>query len=182
MVRRNTDLVSDARVRAATGQGREHWFALLDAAGARELPHGGIAGLLAAEGVPAWWTQGIAVAYEQERGLRRPGQQADGTFQVSVSRTLAASADELWPRLVQGDARAAWLGRDWELSGHKPRSSLRLRGPGDSRVTLRLAPAGAAPGRVRVSVQHAGLASAEEAEEMRRVWKEALAALAARTG
>nr|NLD40055.1 hypothetical protein [Actinomycetales bacterium] len=91
MVRRNTDMVSDARVRAATGEGREHWFELLDGAGAVRdgWKRAAMAAFLVARDVDPWWAQGITVAYQQERGLRRPGQVADGTFEASISKTLA---------------------------------------------------------------------------------------------
>ena len=42
-----------------------------------------------------WWVQGAVVAYEQEIGRRVPGQRADGTFDVAVSRTLTGDRDEV---------------------------------------------------------------------------------------
>ena len=41
------------------------------------------------------WVQGAVVAYEQEIGRRVPGQRADGTFDVAVSRTLTGDRDEV---------------------------------------------------------------------------------------
>ena len=38
-----------------------------------------------------WWAQTAAVAYEQQIGRRVPGQLGDGTFQVSVSKTVPGS-------------------------------------------------------------------------------------------
>ena len=37
----------------------------------------------------AWWSQHVTVAYEQARGIREPGQRQDGSFEASVSRTVA---------------------------------------------------------------------------------------------
>jgi len=88
MVREQRAGVGDDAVREATGRAPEEWFALLDAAGATGWTHTAIAHRLAEEGVPSWWAQGVAVRYEQARGLRLPGQQADGTFSVSVTRRL----------------------------------------------------------------------------------------------
>lgn len=179
VVRRNTQLVTEEKVRSATGHGREHWFALLDAAGARSMGHTAIARLLAEQGVGSWWAQGITVAYEQERGLRAPGQLADGTFQVSISRTLAAPPGTLWPLLDDDTARAAWLGFDWPATGRTPHKSLRLRGPGESRVTVACAWPGAdGSGKARVSVQHSGLGDPEELERFRALWRAALGRLA----
>src|SRR5699024_7290865 len=42
-----------------------------------------------------WWVQGAVVAYEQEIGRRVPGQRADVTFDVAVSRTLTGDRDEV---------------------------------------------------------------------------------------
>ncbi|RZS65639.1 uncharacterized protein DUF4287 [Agromyces ramosus] len=81
--------VGDDAVREATGRERAEWFALLDEAGAATWTHQAIARWLVAEhGVDGWWAQGITVAFEQSRGIRRPGQRQDGTYEASVSRTV----------------------------------------------------------------------------------------------
>ncbi len=77
-------------MREATGRDRAEWFALLDQAGAATWTHKAIASWLVGEhGVDGWWAQGITVGYEQARGIRRPGQRQDGTYEASVSRTVA---------------------------------------------------------------------------------------------
>lgn len=102
----SSDNVGDDAVASATGASREEWFALLDAAGAAGgadaaggagatgWRHQAIATWLVNEhGVDPWWAQGVTVAYEQARGIRRPGQRQDGTFEVSVTRTIAADVE-----------------------------------------------------------------------------------------
>jgi hypothetical protein len=85
----SADGVGDDAVREATGKDRAEWFALLDEARASTWSHKAIASWLASEhDVDAWWSQGITVAYEQARGIRRPGQRQDGTFEATVSRTV----------------------------------------------------------------------------------------------
>ena len=85
----NADGVGDDAVRDATGRDRAEWFALLDQAGAATWKHKAIASWLVDEhGVDGWWAQGITVGYEQARGIRRPGQRQDGTYEASVSRTV----------------------------------------------------------------------------------------------
>ncbi|CAG7845099.1 hypothetical protein USB125703_01356 [Pseudoclavibacter triregionum] len=75
---------------AATGRDHEAWRELLDAAGARDWTHAATARYLVEQhGVSGWWAQGITVDYEQARKGRLPGQQADGTFAVSLTRTIA---------------------------------------------------------------------------------------------
>lgn len=82
--------VSDEKLKAATGKSREEWHALLDAESASEWAHPQIARwLVEAHGVDGWWAQGITVGYEQARGMRLPGQLADGTFSVTSSKTFA---------------------------------------------------------------------------------------------
>ncbi|WP_136707801.1 hypothetical protein [Agromyces sp. H66] len=86
----SADGVGDETVVGATGRERSEWFALLDDAGAVDWRHKDIAAWLSGEqGVDAWWAQHLTVAYEQARGIREPGQRQDGTFEASVSRTVA---------------------------------------------------------------------------------------------
>ena len=93
----SADGVGDDAVVSATGRSRGDWFALLDAAGATGWKHQAIANWLVTEqGVDPWWAQGVTVGYEQARGIRLPGQRQDGTFEVSVTRTIPG---ELEPAL-----------------------------------------------------------------------------------
>lgn len=90
----SVDGIGDDAVVSATGKSRDEWFALLDAAGAAEWKHQAIATWLARDqGVDPWWAQGITVGYEQARGIRLPGQRQDGTFEVSVTRTIAGDVE-----------------------------------------------------------------------------------------
>jgi hypothetical protein len=86
----NADGVGDEAVREATGHDRGEWFRLLDEAGAATWKHKDIATWLVTEHrVDPWWSQNVTVAYEQARGIRQPGQRQDGSFEASVSRTVA---------------------------------------------------------------------------------------------
>jgi len=42
-----------------------------------------------------WWAEGIAVRYEQERGVEPPGRQPDGSYAVTVGRSLRGAPLEL---------------------------------------------------------------------------------------
>ncbi|WP_157432245.1 DUF4287 domain-containing protein [Agromyces italicus] len=85
----NTDGVGDDAVESATGHPREVWFARLDEAEATGWTHKAVAAWLVAEhGVDPWWAQNVTVAYEQARGIRRPGQRQDGSYEASVTRTV----------------------------------------------------------------------------------------------
>src|SRR5688572_8537736 len=88
--------ISNAKLTDATGHGWEHWFGLLDAWGATGRTHTEIARWLSSEhAVAGWWTQSITVGYEQARGLRAPGQRADG-WSVSATKTVAVPAQRLY--------------------------------------------------------------------------------------
>jgi hypothetical protein len=118
---------SDDAVVRATGRSSSEWFALLDTEGATEWAHARIARFLADDlGVPPWWAQGVAVRYEQARGMRLPGQKADGTFSADRSRRLAgdqgdvldAALAALVPRLGEPygvNRTSAYLRARWRL-------------------------------------------------------------------
>ncbi len=89
MVRGTDELAGDQSVVDATGKSPDEWFAILDAADATALSHPEIVSIVSDYGAPPWWRQNVAVRYEQARGMRLPGQRADGTFDVNKSRALA---------------------------------------------------------------------------------------------
>ncbi|GAB3616480.1 hypothetical protein GCM10027416_10370 [Okibacterium endophyticum] len=79
----------DDSVEKATGRSRDQWRSLLGSSGAATWSHTATASWLVDEhGVDGWWAQSITVDFEQHIGRRKPGQRADGTFEVSVSRTV----------------------------------------------------------------------------------------------
>ncbi|MDO5661640.1 MAG: hypothetical protein Q4G40_03005 [Brachybacterium sp.] len=91
IVPKNADAIA-----AATGRDIAAWAEVLDAAGARDMPHPDIATLLVTEhGLTGWWAQGVTVAYEQWTGRRIVGQRCDGSFTASVSRTIPGSPEEV---------------------------------------------------------------------------------------
>lgn len=68
------------------------------------MSHGDLAKLVQSklEGLvdnPAWWAQGITVAYEQHIGKRVPGQLADGTFEIAVSKSVNVRRNELFQQV-----------------------------------------------------------------------------------
>lgn len=92
----NSTGVSDDAMAAAAGKTPDEWYAILDAQNASEWKHTVIARWLfdtygnvpGATPVTGWWCQAVTVRYEQARGMRAPGQQPDGTFEVSSSRSI----------------------------------------------------------------------------------------------
>lgn len=93
--------MSSEAVSAATGRTWEQWFELLDREGAMSWSHQKIALWIDSEsGVGGWWAQGITIGYEQEHGLRIPGQRSDGTFGVSATKTAVGSPAELFDTVM----------------------------------------------------------------------------------
>jgi hypothetical protein len=136
--------LSDKAVREKTGQGFDHWFAMLDAFDAAHQGHTAAARHLRVEhGVPGWHAQGITVAYERARGLRAVNQAASG-FQVAVSRAVPADMETVMAAFRPA-ARRHWLaGADPELrraleAALAPRAKGIARGPKRSRARYKWA-------------------------------------------
>ncbi len=92
MVRRLEQNMGADAMRAATGRDHEQWRDLLTEAGAMDWDHPSTARWLVEQhGVDGWWAQGITVDFEQARKGRLPGQQKDGTFSASITRTIPGS-------------------------------------------------------------------------------------------
>ena len=165
---------SDEAVLRATGKSCDDWFAILDAAGARELAHREIAVYLRErENVSPWWSQQVTVQYERARGLREKHQTLNG-YQVSVSKTIAVPLDALYAACADDNARSNWLG-EAPLTVRKATPSKSVRatwGGGASSVDISCYEKGAA--KSQVTVQHSKLADQEEVEKMRTYWKAAL--------
>jgi len=91
--------VSESAVLTKTGKSWGQWFSQLDLAEATGWDHKTIARHLA-DSYPlgGWWSQMIAVTYEQARGLRHKHQQKDG-YQIQRKRTIAVSVEQTWPAL-----------------------------------------------------------------------------------
>lgn len=143
--------MSDDRLREATGRIRADWHALLEAAGASGWPHPEIARWLVEEhGVEGWWAQGITVGFEQAIGRRLPGETADGTFAVSVTKTLtlprAAALDPVMATLVES------LGEPASLNPTSPYSTARWKVDGETIVAAISEPKA---GKTLVSLTHA---------------------------
>ena len=163
---------SDA-VQAKTGKTWAEWFAVLDAAGAQQMPHPRIARYLAEEqGVPDWWCQMLTVGYEQARGLRAVHEKTDG-FAANASKTFAAPAMALYEAWADGERRNRWL-PDAPLNVRKatPGKSLRITWADGSSVDANLTARGA--DKSQVAIQHSRLPDAETAAQMKAFWGAAL--------
>ena len=186
--------VSDARTRERTGHDLAHWYDVLDRFGAAQKGHTAAARHLnEVHHVDGWYAQGITVSYERARGLRTLNQRADGKYEVSISKVVAADVKAAIAALVEPRRRSRWIG------GVEPALikalAAALRAPGSkgfivkadglasyrytwdgTKVEFYVTPKG--EGRASVVVANGSLASPGMIEQRRSQWRTALNALA----
>jgi hypothetical protein len=172
---------SDAEIRRRTGRGWEEWFDLLDEWHADELAHKAIARRVADEldiEPLVWEAQAVTVSYERARGLRAVGQRTDG-FAITASKTVAVPVNRLFDAFVKGSQRDGWLpdGQLSERTATRPTSVRFDWADGETRVNVVLEAKGGA--KSTVTIEHARLADASEAERRKAYWRERLTSLKA---
>ena len=145
--------MSDEAVQSKTGKTWDEWFAILDAAGCREMDHQQVVAYLSGQqGVGPWWQQMVTVAYERARGKRVKHETPAG-FQVSGSRTVAVPVSRLFAAWTDEALRRRWL-------------------PDADFTDGTVYPKGAA--KSQVAVDHKKLPDAQEAARRKAWWSEAL--------
>lgn len=168
----------DDAVRKATGRGWEQWCEVLDGEKAAELPHKQIAALLhTTYGLGSWWSQMVAVGYEQRRGLRKPHEKPTG-FEISKTRTVAASLADAWQAWQDETSRRQWMTDHAKLQPHSETGTRLQRfdwSENDSVVAVGFTPKG--EGKTTIVVQHGKLPDAAAAEAMKARWAAHLDAL-----
>ena len=177
--RRNSEASPEAVVKA-TGKGPEEWNSILDAAGARGMPHKEIAALLREEhGVSPWWSQHVTVEYERSRGMRERYQTTRG-YQVSMSKTLPVPLSELYGAFADTQRRGQWL-PEAPITVRKDTPEKTTRATwtdGDGTETsLDISYYANGEDKSRITVMQSKLADAEDVEARRAYWKAALARL-----
>ena len=173
--------MSTEAIRTGTGRGWEEWLAFLEGIGARDLSHKDIAKRVKQEGITSgWWAQYVTVAYEQHIGRRVAGQDHQGDYQVSVTKTLPGSMDdamEAWNRLTAGlssfDGVAIVKGPRVGVTAKWRRWGVTL-GDG-SRMTASANQKN--PDKSLLAIGHEKLGSLDEVERWRAFWKDFLAKL-----
>ena len=170
---------SNDAIRNNTGKEWDEWIALIDAWGGNSRKHTEIARWLSQEhGVPGWWAQNITVTYEQVRGLRIPGQEADGTFSVSASKTVAVPVERLFDAFADDALRERWLpGERLEVTTSRAPKSFRAKwGEGGSaRLEIGFYPKGEAKSMVGMGVSK--LPDPDAAKQAKAFWTERLKVL-----
>ena len=176
--------MTTARIHAierATGRSWGDWLGYLHRIGADDLDHHAIATHLLAEldGMVenlGWYAQAIAVAYEQHAGRRVPGQQPDGSFRMSVSRSTSLAMADLMSRWAAFAATDPDVRRltcaEPRVSGTDNRITWRTEGHHGSTVTVISEPKKS--GTAALVVQHGGLPSPAVSADTRLTWTSVL--------
>jgi uncharacterized protein YndB with AHSA1/START domain len=126
--------------------------------------------------VGPWWRQSVTVAYEQARGMRAKHEMPSG-YQISRSKTIPVSLDKLYTAWQDPAERLRWLpGVDLTFHKETPHKLLRALWT-DGLTTLDIAFYEKEARKSQVVVQHNKLENAQQAEEMKAYWSEALSRL-----
>jgi hypothetical protein len=170
--------LSDESVKKATGRSWAMWVSLLDKADAKEMSHPALTKHIREKyDTPSWWTQMVAVGYERIRGLRAQGQQRNGDWSVSKSKTVSVPLAKLYAAF-NARGRGKWMnGVKLTVRGATPNKSMRLRWEDGSPIDVGFMAKGES--KSQVALEHRTLASKAEADRMRSFWTERLNALAA---
>lgn len=165
--------MSDEAVESKTGKTWARWFKQLDAAGAKKMTHQEIVALLHDKhAVPPWWTQMIAVTYEQARGLREKHEKPDG-YEISVSRTIKAPVTKAFKAWIDENTRKKWLPANLTIRKATTNKTLRISWEdGKTSVSASFLPGSS--DRCQVVTQHMKLPDAKAAARMKGFWSDKL--------
>src|SRR6185503_16038426 len=110
------------------------------------------------QGVPGWWSQMVAVTYEQERGLREKHERPDG-YSVSASKTFDVSLSTLYKYWSDEKLRSRWLKDEFAVRKATKDKSMRITWSDSTSVEVNFY--GKGDSKSQASVQHTKLASAK---------------------
>jgi uncharacterized protein DUF4287 len=170
--------MADDKIRTGSGKTWDEWFRILDDWGAGQRSHRDIARWLQDEHrVPGWWAQAVTVGYERARGMRARHETTSG-FQVSVQKTVGASADRIGTAFTQTRQRNRWLeGGTLAARPTKPgRAAADFDAADGSRVTIYLV--AKSKDSTAVQVVQTKMAGADDVATQRAFWRERLQVLA----
>jgi hypothetical protein len=166
--------ISDEALLEKTGRTWGEWVATLDRAGCATKEHTAIARHVSEKhALSAWWSQMVAVGYEQARGVGEKHETNQG-FSASINRTFDVPVELLFDAWLDDARRRRWYGADdFTITTATRPESLRISfSADDTRVSIYFYGKGAT--RSQVSVDQNRLATAEDVPRVKRHWAEAL--------
>jgi len=170
--------MSDAIIKEKTGCSWERWVKSLDYHGAAEMSHRDIATLIHEKyKTPSWWTQTVAVGYERIKGLRARGQQRDGTFGATKSRTFNVPVSELFNAWMDASVRKRWLdGARVKFRTATAPKTMRLDWTDGSIIAVGFTSKGKS--KSAVALEHSKLPDRDAVKAVKDYWSERFDALA----
>lgn len=162
------------KILAATGRAWPEWITYLDERAARDMPHPQLVDLVVKTGLASdWWSQMVAVAYEQHIGRRQPGQRADGQFNANVSRTISGTAElafRAWEEIMSGETIVLRLQIKGTPTTSQTKSGLNWRCKTEDGSAFAVNFLDVGPDKVRASASHEGLADASALALAKLFW------------
>ncbi|MGZ7041588.1 MAG: hypothetical protein ACXVH7_07345 [Thermoanaerobaculia bacterium] len=167
--------LSDAAIKKGTGCTWERWVKTLDHRGAQNMSHTEIAKLAHAYKAGDWWAQTVAVGYERIRGLRARGQQRGGRWGATKSKTFATPVATLFKAWSDAKTRKKWLPENVKIRTANAPKTMRITWEDGTIIAVGFTDKGA---KSAVAIEHAGLASKDDADRIKKLWSERFEALA----
>jgi len=164
--------MSDAKLKESTGCTWQRWVRALDRHGAESMSHRDIATLVREKyKTDSWWSQTVTVGYERIKGLRARGQQRNGMYQISKSRTYNVPVEMLFEAWTDVRLRQRWL----KEAGVKLRKatapkSVRLGWPDGGIVAVGFLAKGAS--KSSVAIEHTKLPDRATGERIKKEWSD----------
>jgi hypothetical protein len=173
----NTDSIE-----SATGIPWSTWVQLLEGQRAPDLPHAEIVQLVHQRLNPAhpsagWWAQTITVAFEQHIGRRQPGQQDDGSYEVSIAKTIDGTMDEAllaWDHHIQGAVEFSDVAISIQPTTSRTEKWRHWHCGLADGTRVNVSTFAKSPGKSGLTVTHTKLPNPESAERWRSFWKDYL--------
>ena len=162
--------MSDEKLKEKTGCTWKRWVGALDHCGADKMSHTEIARLVHEKyKTDGWWSQTVAVGYERIKGLRARGQQRNGTFQISKSRTYNVPVATLFNAWTDASLRQRWLGEPGVKVRKATRpKSIRLGWPDGGIVAVGFFSKGGS--KSSVAIEHTKLPDRETGQRLKEEW------------
>lgn len=169
--------MSDDAVKENTGCDWAHWVYVLDKRGAATMSHREIAEIVHAKyKVADWWTQTVTVGYERIKGLRVRGQQRNGTYEATKSRTFNVPVEVLFDAWADAKTRRRWLkGTTVKVRTATAPKSMRLDWPDGGIIAVGFFAKG--KGKSSVALSHAKLPDRDTVNALKTYWSERLDSL-----
>jgi hypothetical protein len=169
--------MSDHTLKEKTGCTWERWVHALDYHGAEDMRHGEIATLVRQQyKVDSWWSQMVTVGYERIKRRRALGQQLDGSYEASKSKTYGVPVTTLFDAWAESRRRKQWLSEaSITLRTAIRPKSIRLGWRDGTIVAVWFTPKGA--DKTAIAIAHTKLTSKADADRMKEYWSERLDAL-----